>query len=210
MALCEADTFCLWAAQGLAGRSRAWRSADGRAVVVAGAGLSSRDRLAVRGPADAMVPLAREVLAEVGPSYRPLGDRELIAALEAAIPGLVPVRSFGWMDCRRPAALPPAPAACWLPGSALPEVTALLETVRPAARGQGLGQAVCALGPGGGPGPPWGGGADGRGGEPRRPAAVPGPGDALPGRVRRRGIRLDLWKRLIVVALEGSRICGYY
>jgi hypothetical protein len=35
-ARCAADTLCLWAAQGLDGRCRAWRSADGRAVAVAG------------------------------------------------------------------------------------------------------------------------------------------------------------------------------
>jgi hypothetical protein len=63
VALCGAGTLCLWAAQGLAGRSRAWRSTDGQAVAVAGPGLSTRDRLAVRGPADTTVALAREVLA---------------------------------------------------------------------------------------------------------------------------------------------------
>ena len=143
VALSGADTLCLWAAQGLDGRSRAWRSMDGRAIAVAGPGLSSRDRLAVRGPAAAMVALADAVLAEVGPSYRPLGARELIGTLVDALPQLVPVATFGWMHRRRPAALasifvtagrlPAAaagrladPAAGWLPGAALPEVEALL------------------------------------------------------------------------------------
>jgi len=135
VALCGADTLCLWAAQGLAGRSRAWRSADGRAVAVAGPGLSTRDRLAVRGPAGAAVALAREVLAEVGPSYRPLGGRELIGALVAAIPQLVPAATFGWMHCRRPAALPPGPTtARWLPDAALAEVATLLESSFPASQ----------------------------------------------------------------------------
>jgi hypothetical protein len=38
VAWCEADTLCPWAAQGLDGRCRAWRSADGRAVAVTRAG----------------------------------------------------------------------------------------------------------------------------------------------------------------------------
>jgi GNAT superfamily N-acetyltransferase len=135
VALCGADTLCLWAAQGLAGGSRAWRSADRRAVAVAGPGLSTRDRLAVRGPAGATIALVREVLAEVGPSYRPLGGRELIGALVAAIPELVPVAAFGWMHCGRPAAIPPGPTtARWLPDAALAEVAALLETSFPTSR----------------------------------------------------------------------------
>jgi hypothetical protein len=135
VAWCKADILCLWAAQGLDGRCRAWRSSDGRAVAVAGPGLSTRDRLALGGPSDAAVPLAREVLALTGPSYRPLGDRELIGALAAALPALVLVSSFGWMDCWRSAALPPGPAtARWLPGSARDEVAALLEAGFPASQ----------------------------------------------------------------------------
>ncbi len=135
VALCGADTLCLWAAQGLAGGSRAWCSADGQAVAVAGPGLSTRDRLAVRGPVGATVVLAREVLAEVGPSYRPLGGRELIGALVAAMPQLVPAATFGWMHCRHPAALPPGPTtARWLPDAALAEVAALLESSFPASQ----------------------------------------------------------------------------
>jgi hypothetical protein len=65
---CDADTLCLWAAQGLDGRCRAWRNADGRAVAVAGPGLSNRDRLAVRGEPDAAVALVPEVL-ELTPGH---------------------------------------------------------------------------------------------------------------------------------------------
>jgi len=133
VALCSADTLCLWAAQGLDGRCRAWRSTDGQAVAVAAPGLSTRDRLAVRGPAGATVGLAREILAEIGLSYRPLGERELIGALVDAIPQLVSVGTFGWMYCRRPGALPSGPiTAGWLPDAALPEVVALLEVSFPA------------------------------------------------------------------------------
>lgn len=134
-AWCEADTLCLWAAQGLDGRCRAWRSADGRAVAVAGPGLSTRDRLAVRGAPDAALPLVREVLGLTGPSYRPLGDRGLIDALVAGIPALVPAGTFGWMDGRRPAALGPGPAtAAWLPDAARDEVAALLAAGFPASQ----------------------------------------------------------------------------
>jgi GNAT superfamily N-acetyltransferase len=127
-ALCDADTLCLWAAQGLDGRSRAWRSTDGNAVAVAAPGLATRDRLALRGPTDAVASLAREVLDQAGPSYRPLGDRELIGALVGAIPELALVGTFGWMYCWRPDALHPGPTtAAWLPGAALDEVTALLQ-----------------------------------------------------------------------------------
>jgi GNAT superfamily N-acetyltransferase len=128
VALCGADTLCLWAAQGLDGRCRAWRNADGRAVAVAGPGLSTRNRLAVRGPADATVALVREVLDEVGPSYRPLGEERLIGALAAAIPALTLASSFGWMYCWRDAVPPPGPStAGWLTDAALPEVAALLQ-----------------------------------------------------------------------------------
>ncbi|MFB9838969.1 hypothetical protein, partial [Actinoallomurus acaciae] len=63
--LCAGDTLCLWAAQGLDGRGRAWASDDGRAVAVAGQHISRRDRIAVRGRADVAVPLVERVLAEV-------------------------------------------------------------------------------------------------------------------------------------------------
>ena len=135
VARCGADTLCLWAARGLDGRSRAWRSADGRAVAVAAPGLSTRDRLAVRGPAGAAVALAGEVLDEVGPSYRPVGDRDLIGALVTGIASLALAGTFGWMYRRRPAVLPPAPpTAGWLPAAALPEVAVLLETSFPNSR----------------------------------------------------------------------------
>jgi ribosomal protein S18 acetylase RimI-like enzyme len=150
-ARCDGDLLCLWTAQGHDGRSRAWASADGRAVAVAGRALSRRDRLAVRGPAESVIPLAADVLAEIGPGFRPLGERPLIETVAAAIPGLAVRGTFGWMDTRDPVPDPPAaapaaaapataaagppaaasPAAAesagWLPAAALPEVTALLE-----------------------------------------------------------------------------------
>lgn len=132
-ARCGGDTLCLWVGQGLGGRGRAWRSADGRAVAVAGPGVAARDRLAVRGPAGAAVALAREVLDLVGPGFRPLGDPALIGALVAADPRLEMVGRFGWMSCRRPeAALPPGPVrAAWLSGAALAEAAALIQEAFP-------------------------------------------------------------------------------
>jgi ribosomal protein S18 acetylase RimI-like enzyme len=141
-ARCHGDTLCLWAAQGLAGRtwadgaltgrSRAWRSPDGTALAVAGPELSTRDRIAVRGRAEAAIPLVRDVLEVVGPTFRPLGDRDLVAAVVAGLPKLAPAASFGWMDSRRPAPVRPRPgAAHWLRENEARDVTALLQVSFP-------------------------------------------------------------------------------
>ncbi|WP_377268049.1 GNAT family N-acetyltransferase [Peterkaempfera sp. SMS 1(5)a] len=131
MARCGGDTLCRWAAHGLDGHGRAWLSGDSRAVAIAGPGLSARDRLVVHGAADAAVPLAREVLAEVGPTYRPLGAPAVVDALTAGIPGLALVDSFGWMDRTTP--LPPSGtgAAVWLTDAELPQVAALVDEAFP-------------------------------------------------------------------------------
>jgi ribosomal protein S18 acetylase RimI-like enzyme len=132
-ASCHGDTLLLWAAQGLSGRNRAWTTEDRRAVVVAGAAPSSRDRLAVWGDFDAAAPLVREVVAEVGPTYRPLGDRALIALLVEAGPDPVDVAGFGWMDCSSAGGpLPGVTRAAWLPTSAWPEVGSLVQASYPA------------------------------------------------------------------------------
>ncbi|WP_063795888.1 GNAT family N-acetyltransferase [Peterkaempfera griseoplana] len=127
MVRCGHDTLCVWAAQGLDGRSRAWSSADGRAVAVAGPALSTRDRLALSGPVDSVVPLARAVLEEVGPTYRPLGRPGVIDALVAGHPGLRPGRTFGWMDRTEPMTAPQDGRAGWLTEAELPEAGALLQ-----------------------------------------------------------------------------------
>ena len=141
-ALCDADTLCLWAAQGLAARnwpgsspavrSRAWRSHDATAVAVAGADLSTRNRIAVHGGAEAAIPLVRGVLEATGPTFRPLGDPDLIAAIVGGIPELAQVARFGWMDSRDPDLVRSRPAgAAWLPDTELPDVAALLQTSFP-------------------------------------------------------------------------------
>ncbi len=112
-ALCADDSLLTWAAQGLArrvgGTSRAW-SLDG-AVAVAAPDLSGRDRIALRAADPAALPAAvallRQVLVEVGPGYRPLGEPGVVAAAVEALPGLRPTSPFSWME--RTAAEAPLP-----------------------------------------------------------------------------------------------------
>ncbi|WP_238153501.1 GNAT family N-acetyltransferase [Kribbella speibonae] len=92
------DPMIIWAAQGFGPGVRAW--CDGDAVAVASPDLSRRDRLAVAGPADAVGRLAAKVLAEVGPSFRPFGEEQLIRDLLDHVPGLQFGAAFGWMDTR--------------------------------------------------------------------------------------------------------------
>ena len=138
VALCGGDTLCLWAAQGPDGGSRAWVSDDGRGFAVAGAGISLRDRLTVRGPAEAVVPLVRDVLPQAGPTFRPLGDPDVVRALVDEVPGLVIGKPFGWMHSAGPARVTPADrhgrasgAARWLADAELDEATVLLEKAFP-------------------------------------------------------------------------------
>ena len=72
---CGDDDLVMWAAQGLRPGARAW--AAGGAVVAGCPVISRWDRLAVWGRSRDAVPLVRHALAELGPSYRPLGDVEL-------------------------------------------------------------------------------------------------------------------------------------
>lgn len=92
---CERDPMVLWAAQDLNKGHRVWTY--GGAVVVAAADLSQRDRLVVRGPFDGVVVLVTEVLEELGPTYRPMGDAHLIHELVERVAGLQWVDDFGWM-----------------------------------------------------------------------------------------------------------------
>lgn len=103
-AACDDDTLVVWAAQGMRGGVRAW--ALGEAVAVASPELNRRDRLTVRGPAGQVTALVRQVLPELGPSYRLMGDRALITELAGRMPGTGPVRPFEWMDILGP----PVPA----------------------------------------------------------------------------------------------------
>ncbi|WP_329120424.1 GNAT family N-acetyltransferase [Streptomyces sp. NBC_01465] len=124
-----ADELLIWAARDLT-TSRAWRSADGGAYAVAAPDLCRRDRLAVSGPPGPAITLVRELLPDLGPTYRPLGDAALVGALAAAIPALTVEDTFGWMSTA--AAVPVAgDKAEWLSEEAHPEITALLAEAFP-------------------------------------------------------------------------------
>jgi ribosomal protein S18 acetylase RimI-like enzyme len=133
-AACRGDRLCLWAARGLDGPGRAWLSDDGRALAAAGPALATRDRLVLAGDAGAAAVLVGEVLAEVGPTYRPLGDAALIDALAGRVPGLAAGGRFGWMDIAAPGpAAPPPGTAAWLAEPELDEVAEVLAASYPAA-----------------------------------------------------------------------------
>ncbi|WP_371660537.1 GNAT family N-acetyltransferase [Streptomyces sp. NBC_00280] len=70
---------------------------------MASPGLSRRDRIVVAGETGDAVPLVRQVLAEVGPSYRPFGEARLIDAVVSGVRGLVPLEPFLWMETESPA-----------------------------------------------------------------------------------------------------------
>ncbi|MBF9073267.1 GNAT family N-acetyltransferase [Streptacidiphilus fuscans] len=101
VSLTDGDPLVLWAAQGMRG-GRAW--AGDQAVISAAPSISTRDRAAVwaRSP-EAAATLAREVLPQLPCSFRPFGERPVIQAVAAAVPGLEVVGRFGWMDARETA-----------------------------------------------------------------------------------------------------------
>ncbi|QYC41923.1 FR47-like protein [Nonomuraea coxensis DSM 45129] len=93
---CGNDDLVMWAAQGLRAGARAW--AAGGAVVAGCPRISRRDRLVVWGrPGDA-APLVRHALAELGPSYRPLGEAGLIRQVAGAVEELRAGPCFSWMS----------------------------------------------------------------------------------------------------------------
>lgn len=122
------DTLVLWAAQGLERGGRAWAGED--AVISAAPSISARDRVAVwaRSP-QAAVALAREVLPQLPRSFRPFGDRPVIEALAAAVPGLGVVGRFGWMDARETA--PPEVLAEWLTDADTEAINGILDRAYP-------------------------------------------------------------------------------
>ncbi|GAB3939884.1 hypothetical protein GCM10029976_056850 [Kribbella albertanoniae] len=106
------DPLIVWAGQGFGPGVRAWY--DGSAVAVASPELSKRDRLAVTGPPAEVARLVTAVTGEVGTSYRPFGDEDLIRELADRVPGLEFSAAFGWMDT---AEIPPVTTtAGWLEG----------------------------------------------------------------------------------------------
>ncbi|BCJ41455.1 hypothetical protein GCM10010168_55460 [Actinoplanes ianthinogenes] len=125
------DLFVRWAAE--ADGARVWRRPG--ATVVACADLAHWDRLVMSGDPDALAGLVREVLPEVGATFRPFGPEELVAAVVARAPELEVSAHFAWMDITEPigpaAVTEPGPTgqsgtARWLVEDEWPEVTALL------------------------------------------------------------------------------------
>ncbi len=148
------DALIVWAGQGLRPGVRAWAGTLGAAsgeasrdaapdaarglatggpgadaVAVACRDLSRRDRLAVCGTPRAVARLLRDVVPQVGPGFRPVGDEALLAALAGAVPGLVVEAGFVWMDTAAP--VPGGAGVAWLPEADLPEVRALLDRAAP-------------------------------------------------------------------------------
>ncbi|MBG0816568.1 GNAT family N-acetyltransferase [Planomonospora sp. ID82291] len=145
------DCMVVWAAQGLRGGVRAW-ALDG-AVAVASPRLNRRDRLTVCGPAAQAAELVRRVLPGLGPSYRLLGERSLVAELVGRLPGARPPTGFEWMETGEAVAAggvrgdgavaagagpagevrPGGGGAVWLPPEADGQVAALLAVASPSA-----------------------------------------------------------------------------
>ncbi|MGW4403407.1 GNAT family N-acetyltransferase [Nonomuraea sp. NPDC004702] len=137
-AACGDDDLVVWTAQDLRGRARAWASRQ--AVVAAAPGIARHDRLAVWGDPDDAAELVRHALAELGPTYRPLGERELMRRVAARLEGVRESGAFSWMSLQGPpagasplhaappggAAAGPPPVVGWLDGDAEQEIAALL------------------------------------------------------------------------------------
>ncbi|GAA2208221.1 hypothetical protein GCM10009850_036790 [Nonomuraea monospora] len=95
-AACGDDDLVMWAAQDLSGGSRAW--ALGGAVVAGSPAVSRHDRLAVWGEASSAVALVRHALGELGASYRPLGEVELVRRVAGKVDGVQEAAEFSWMS----------------------------------------------------------------------------------------------------------------
>ena len=121
------DPLIRWAAQRMRPGVRAWLRAG--AVAVACPDLSRRDRLAVRGEPDAVAALLAEVLPEVGPSFRPLGDEALIGAVANRVPGLEVAGRFAWLDVTQPVPATGLGDPHWLAGTS--GIAELLEEAFP-------------------------------------------------------------------------------
>jgi ribosomal protein S18 acetylase RimI-like enzyme len=125
-----ADRIIIWAMQGMREGVRIWR--DGDAVVVASPALFRRDRLAVSGPAAAVIGLVQNALGELGPTYRVFGEVALVEQVVAAVPGLEVSGRFGWMDARAVAeGDADVPKARWLDPAEYDEVDSVLDLAFP-------------------------------------------------------------------------------
>jgi ribosomal protein S18 acetylase RimI-like enzyme len=116
------DLFVRWAAE--ADGARVWRQPT--AVIVSCANLAHWDRLVMSGDPEALAGLVREVLPEVGATFRPFGPEDLVAAVVERAPELTVTARFAWMETTAPVRRT-SPAARWLSEDEWPEVTALLD-----------------------------------------------------------------------------------
>ncbi|BBH63493.1 hypothetical protein ACTI_01780 [Actinoplanes sp. OR16] len=116
------DLFVRWAAASAG--ARVFR--DPEAVVVACPDLAHWDRLVMAGDPDALSGLVREALDEMGPSFRPFGPEDLVAAVVARTPAIEISARFAWMDAAVPV-IAAESASSWLAETEWPEVTALLK-----------------------------------------------------------------------------------
>jgi ribosomal protein S18 acetylase RimI-like enzyme len=96
----ENDPLIVWARQDDKPGVRVWRAGD--AVAVAAPDLCRRDRLAVAGHPSAVSALLTEVLPVVGPTYRPLGDEDLIAAVAERVEAVEVAGRFAMMHVATP------------------------------------------------------------------------------------------------------------
>ncbi|WP_018348085.1 GNAT family N-acetyltransferase [Longispora albida] len=122
------DPLLVWAAQGDA---RTFTHGD--AIAVASPGLSRRDRLAVAGPPADLAALVPDVLAEIGPTYRPIGAVSAVTALCQQVPCLTLVDKFGWMDLSGPPTGPERGRAGWLAAEDDKPIGKLLDAAWPSA-----------------------------------------------------------------------------
>ncbi|WP_245665724.1 GNAT family N-acetyltransferase [Actinoplanes subtropicus] len=96
------------------------------AVAVARADLYRRDRIAISGEPGAVARLlGEEVLAAVGPTFRPVGDEELVTEVARRLPSLTAEARFGWMEVTAP--VPATAGPRWLAEDESPQVLALIE-----------------------------------------------------------------------------------
>lgn len=129
------NLLCEWTAQGFAdrpaGAARAWATDDGDAVAVACPGLATKDRIAICGSLAGATGLIGLVLEEVGTTFRPIGEPNLIRKLTDMIElpagnSLQVTKSFGWMDRRQPLDHA-ATDAQWLGDDRIDEIDDLLD-----------------------------------------------------------------------------------
>jgi hypothetical protein len=96
----------------------------------AGPAVSKRDRLAIQGEPTSVITLLRQILPEVGPSFRTIGDRDLVHLVVRELVELDVVLEFGWMDTTAPPSIRTHDAE-WLDEKQVEEIGRLLDRAFP-------------------------------------------------------------------------------